>query len=419
MEAARAGVGAPDPSEILGGLRGPPGLYVHVPFCPSICPFCPYNKVLHHEPQARRYFAALDAEVARYLACFEGRFTSLYVGGGTPTLCIDELERLLPRLPVQGERAIEVLPTHADPDTLGRLRDAGFDYVSLGIQSFEPAMLRHLRRPHGRDDNLRALENALGRFACVDVDLILDVAVESEATFLADLDICFRAGVDQVSSYPLMRFGYTPFGKAKHDAPAEHRALHAAERLAAQRGYERRSVWTFNRIESPNYSSITREFYLGLGAGAATYTGREFLVNHFSIERYVRKLEQGRLPIARRAALGELKSALYYLFWQAYTGSIDLRRFERLFPVARALRPLARILAGLGYVALRDERALLTPRGYDLYHDLERWVTYRFIEPLWADLMREHGPLQRAVPAPGPTERLWRRVAAVEPVGAR
>ena len=397
MQGAREGVQAPEAGEILGALRASAGLYVHVPFCASICPFCPYNKVILREAPARRYFGALDAEVDRYLEHFEGCFDSLYVGGGTPTLCLDELARLVPRLPIQGERAIEVLPTHADPRTLARLRELGFDYVSLGIQSFDEGVLRHLQRPHSAADNRRALENAIGRFACVDVDLIFDVAYESEKSLLSDLELCFRAGVDQVSAYPLMRFAYTPFGKARHDRRTEHRLLRAGERLAARHGYERRSVWTFNRCGGPAYTSITREFYLGLGAGAATYTGSEFLANHFSIERYAADLEAGRLPLARRARLGELRGALYYGFWQAYTGRVELRRFERLFPVARRLRPLVRLLAWAGFVDLDGRSARLTPRGYDLYHDLERWVTYHFIEPLWAEMMAEHGEAGPAV----------------------
>jgi oxygen-independent coproporphyrinogen-3 oxidase len=84
------------------------------------------------------------------------------------------------------------------------------------------------------------------------------VAFETPETVLRDLERCFRYGVDQVSTYPLMRFGYTPFGKAPHDARAEHDVLRRASDLAERWGYERRSVRTFNRRGSPSYTSITR-----------------------------------------------------------------------------------------------------------------------------------------------------------------
>ena len=117
---------------------------------------------------------------------------------------------------------------HATPDRLERLTSMGISFVSLGIQSFDEAMLRHLARPTSPETNMQAIEQAVGRFACVDADLIFDVAFEAPEVFLNDLERCFRYGVDQVSTYPLMRFGYTPFGKAPHDARAEHDVLRRA-----------------------------------------------------------------------------------------------------------------------------------------------------------------------------------------------
>ena len=113
--------------DVVASFDGPVGAYVHVPFCEWICPFCPYNKVLAEGELARRYFVALAREVGWYLAaCSDvGRlpFTSLYIGGGTPTLYPDELAGVIRQIPVTGERAIEVLPNHGTPESgLDRLR---------------------------------------------------------------------------------------------------------------------------------------------------------------------------------------------------------------------------------------------------------------------------------------------------------
>ncbi|MFI5384928.1 MAG: radical SAM protein [Fimbriimonadales bacterium] len=376
--------------ETVQSFRGAFGLYVHVPFCSSICPFCPYNKVRYAADEARDYFQSLKRELTAYASCLKGPFTTLYVGGGTPTLCLDELAETLEGIPIAGERAIEVLPLHATEHVLGRLRKMGFTYVSLGIQSFDDRVLKHLGRPHRAVHNHQALANAKGRFDCIDADLIFDLAFASPESFLWDFEECIRAGVDQTSTYPLMRFGYTPFGKGRHDRRSEHRVLAEATRIAADHGYERRSVWTFNRVGAPNYSSITREFYLGVGAGAATYTGEGFTVNHFGLRQYAAAINEGRLPIARRIALGPLRSATFYAFWQAYTGRIDLGRLLTSFPGARPLVAAIRVASRLGLVALVGDEARLTPRGYDAYHDLERWITYAKIEPMWEQGMREH-----------------------------
>jgi coproporphyrinogen III oxidase-like Fe-S oxidoreductase len=203
----------PTPEEVARAFPAVPGLYLHVPFCSTLCPFCPYNKVRHRDDLAAAYLRRLEREADRYLGALPGPFPSLYVGGGTPTLCLDGMARLLGRLPVTGERAIEVLPAHMTTDGAMRLEDIGFDFVSIGVQSFDAGVLRRLRRPGSPAINRAAVETAVGRFACVDVDLIFDTAYDEPGVLLDDLETCFEHGVDQVSTYPLMRFGYTPFGR--------------------------------------------------------------------------------------------------------------------------------------------------------------------------------------------------------------
>ena len=404
---------AHDAGTVTKSLAGRPGLYLHVPFCEYICPFCPYNKVLYNKDLVESYFAALEQELGWYLADIGGSVPSLYIGGGTPTLCLAELGRITQGLVVQGERAIEVLPQHATTENVARMQDIGINYISLGIQSFDEGVLAYLKRPNTVAQNHSALEATLGQFDCVDVDLIFDVAFDDESIFLRDMEFCFRSGVDQISTYPLMRFEYTPFGKSDHQPRKEHEVLGKAAELARQYGYERRSVWTFNRMDAPNFTSITREFYIGCGAGAASYTGGFFYVNHFAIPAYIDKVHNNYLPIARIAALGKWKSAVYYLFWQAYTGRIRLADFDTLFPKQGVLKLLLSVLRGAGLLQVRGEELILTGRGYDRYHDLERWVTYHFIEPLWSDLMREHAHLQDRLSQPDRLQRLWLRMAGI------
>ncbi|HSO05424.1 MAG TPA: radical SAM protein, partial [Candidatus Limnocylindrales bacterium] len=228
-------------SDVVRMIDGDLGAYVHVPFCARICPFCPYNKVIPRPGQPTAYFEALEREVAAYLdagAAGPRGFTSLYVGGGTPTLFPDELAGLLGRIPVTGERAIEVLPTHATPQRLDALRDMGFTAVSIGAQSFHDEVLHRLRRPHDARAARAAVVAAAGRFDLVDVDLIVDVELDDRLSgaFLRDLTDCFEMGVDQVSTYPLMRFGYTPFGTSRHDRRREHEVLAEATRIAVDHG---------------------------------------------------------------------------------------------------------------------------------------------------------------------------------------
>ncbi len=384
----------PSAAELLDECVATPGLYVHIPFCSRLCPFCPYNKVAYRPRLAADYLLLLEWELAQYRQAAQRPFTSLYVGGGTPTLCHASLG-MLADIPVAGERAIEVLPSHMTPRIARELRSYGFDYASVGVQSFHDPALRYLHRPTTAQTNRRAVAVARESFDCVDVDLIFDVAYGGGDTLLADLDEAFSFGVDQVSTYPLMRFGYTPFGKARHDRRTEHRVLAQAAELAQRRGYRRDSVWTFVADAGRRYTSITRPYYIGAGAGAASFTGESFLVNHFGLRQYAAAVMDERLPIAQRARLPRPIAQAYRAFWQAYTGSVVLPDAAAgaadLLPrhsTAAALR----LAHALGWATPADGGYRLTRRGYDHYHDLERWVTYHGIEPLWTHMMSEHAP---------------------------
>ena len=389
-----------EPAAILGSFDGPVGAYVHVPFCERICPFCPYNKVLARDDLAARYFAALRQEITWYVEEHTRRhgapFTSLYIGGGTPTLYPDDLADVIRRLPVSGERAVEVLPTHGTPERLERLAAIGVTAVSIGAQSFHDGVLHRLRRPHDAAASRAAVDAALGRFGCVDVDLIVDAELEGDGAlsgaFLDDVRTCFTLGVDQVSTYPLMRFGYTPFGAARPDRRREHAILRRATELADTMGYDRGSVWTFNRRGGPTYTSITRRRFLGMGAGSSSFAGRDFYVNHFGIAAYTTAVDEGRVPVARWLHLGRWAGAAYDAFWQAYAGGVDCYALARSYgaAVAALSRAWLLALAAAGMVEQDAAGFRLTPRGFDAYHDLERWVTYHLIEPLWADMLTEH-----------------------------
>jgi oxygen-independent coproporphyrinogen-3 oxidase len=296
------------------------------------------------------------------------------VGGGTPTLYPEPLAEIVARIPVSGERAIEVLPTHGTPQRLDRLAAAGFTAVSIGAQSFHDEVLRRLHRPHDAAASRRAVENARSRFDCVDVDLIVDVALEAEealrGAFLADVETCFTLGVDQVSTYPLMRFGYTPFGTSRHDRAREHAVLARVTELAGSYGYERRSVWTFNRRDSASYTSITRRRFLGMGAGSSSFAGQDFYVNHFGLASYGQAVEDGRLPVARWLHLGRWGGGAYDAFWQAYAGQVRTGSLAAPYgsAVATAARSLLSPLTAAGLLRRADGDFWLTPRGFDTYH---------------------------------------------------
>lgn len=141
------------------------------------------------------------------------------------------------------------------------------------------------------------------------------------------------------------------------------------------------------------YPAITRPYFVGVGAGAATFTGWSFAVNQFGLAPCADAVHAGRLPIALMARLPRPLATAYRGFWQAYTGRIG-RRSSYTHPDElldrRSVRAALAMMQRMGWVTPEGGGHRLTPRGCDRYHDLERWVTYVLIEPLWTKMMAEH-----------------------------
>ncbi|GAG30388.1 unnamed protein product, partial [marine sediment metagenome] len=157
------------------------GLYVHVPFCKELCPFCPYYKIKYDASLASKYVDALIKEIHLKSSKVGKKkvATSLYFGGGSPSLVINSLGRVLDafreHFAIEGNIGIELHPDNVTPSLIAELKDIGFDIVSLGIQSFNEKNLSTLGRKE-KSDNRQKLEMIAKKgFRAIDVDLIFGI----------------------------------------------------------------------------------------------------------------------------------------------------------------------------------------------------------------------------------------------------
>ena len=141
------------------------GLYVHIPFCRSICSFCPYCKVIYNEGVCARYLDSLLKEIHTVGAQYPERkkVTSLYFGGGTPALAKDRLGEIIAALKehfvITEIIGVELHPRDVTPEVLAALRDAGVTAISIGVQSFLPKFASLLGRDTADPERMRdALE---------------------------------------------------------------------------------------------------------------------------------------------------------------------------------------------------------------------------------------------------------------------
>ncbi|RDI96103.1 coproporphyrinogen III oxidase family protein [Meiothermus sp. QL-1] len=225
-------------------------LYVHVPFCPTLCPYCDFHVVRRQGGVVAAYLKRLAEEAQALYARFPGPLETLYLGGGTPSfLRAGELEALFQALPwdlSQAEVTLEANPGTLNPERLALLRALGVNRLSLGVQSFQEAVLKALGRAHGRKGALRAVELSLEAGFRTSVDLILGLPQQDVE---ADLKEVAALGVGHVSAYtlqvepgtPLALSGYSP------EPELEALALERAVEVLGQAGLRRYEVSNFAR----------------------------------------------------------------------------------------------------------------------------------------------------------------------------
>ncbi len=370
------------------------GLYLHIPFCRSLCGYCRFVRTDRHDAGLRRRLVAgIGTELAlrreRGQVPAAARLRTAYVGGGTPSvlepgLMARLLEGTVGRLPAADrlEVTAEANPEGLDPALAATWREAGVGRVSLGLQSLRDPVLRRLGRACDAATARRGLAVATSAFARVAVDLLIAPGARRRE-LLADLREVAASGVGHVSLYILEIHPGTPLAEAlaagRLLAPAEEEVerlyLEAVEQLAALglRQYEVANFARPGQRSRHNAAYWRRRPYLGLGPGAHGFDGRRRRANLPGVASYLRRVEAGRLPTA---AVDRLDAAA--------------RRLERIVLPLRTVRgvPLARLPGGLplaegerqGLWRLDDGRLRLTPRGFLRIDALEELIARRLGE---------------------------------------
>jgi len=269
------------------------GVYLHVPFCASRCGYCDFNTYTPDEAGRDGYVDQVLAELRRAASVVTPRrVDTVFVGGGTPTLLAPgELGKMLAAidrtwgLAADAEVTTEANPESVDPVSLRELRAAGFNRISLGMQSAAPHVLRVLERRHtpGRAVEAAVEARAAG-FDHVNLDLIYGTPGERPEDFAASLDAVLTAGVDHVSAYALivedgtrlaasMRRGVLPY---PDDDVAADRYL-AAENALTGAGLSWYEVSNWARDDAArcrhNLLYWTGGDWWGLGPGAHSHVG--------------------------------------------------------------------------------------------------------------------------------------------------
>jgi oxygen-independent coproporphyrinogen-3 oxidase len=340
-----------------GGSR-PLGLYVHIPFCADRCDYCYY---LSHDDRfgdVDAYLSALTGELSLYsrTPALAGRpIAFVYVGGGTPSMLstarlrslFEGLQRLAPWTHAR-EVSFECAPRSVTGDKVRLLRDAGVTRVSLGVQQMDDRVLR----ANGRVHLVADVEHAYGAirragFDVVNLDLIVGLVEETEASFFASLDRVIGLEPDSITIYQLEIPLNTPLyramhleGSGVHPAPwdVKHARLKAALSRLEAAGYTVRSAYTAVRDPDRHRFVYQDEQYRGadlLGLGASAFSCLDGInqQNLASLGAYLGARAKGELPLWRAYSLSAKERLVREFILQLKLGAASGAAFRGKFGV--------------------------------------------------------------------------------------
>lgn len=365
-----------DVSELPVPAPGKPyTLYLHVPFCERLCPYCSFNRFLYGEDRARAYFRSLREELRR-TADKGFIFATLYIGGGTPTILVDELAETIDLarelFPSIREVSAETSPNHITDETIAALKDR-VDRFSVGVQSFDDTLLQQMARydKYGCGQQVfEQVQRAVGHFHSLNVDMIFNFPSQSQAMLERDIELVRQTGANQTTFYPLMASPKNRVELARTigaiDFAREARYYNVVcDGLAPE--FEPASAWTFSKDKGGMIDEYIVDYdeYVGLGSGALSFVGGRIYNNTFSLGEYQRRITAGESPIAKMGKPYGRRARMRYRFVTDLFGlRLDKERFRRDFgvPVERGLA------AEIAFMKLAGGIATDTPTEITLTH---------------------------------------------------
>lgn len=409
-------------SREVGGLNRPLSLYVHIPFCNTICYYCACNKIITKDhSRSARYLDFLEREIGlvdRHLA--GGReVTQLHLGGGTPTfLAEDEMRRLMAairsrfQLAEHGEFSIEVDPRKVDAAQVALLAELGFNRMSIGVQDFDPLVQAAVNRIQSFDETAAVLDAARENgFKSVSMDLIYGLPHQTVERFAATLERVIELSPDRLSLYSYAHLPrlFKPQRRIEESAlPTAADKLgimkYAIERLV-DAGYVYIGMDHFAKPDDEltiaqqqgrlhrnfqGYSTQAECDMIAFGISSISKLGAIYAQNHKTEEDYYDALERGELPVLRGVELTAddvLRRSIIQALMCHFELSIESIEIAHLIDFRRYFAPelndLAR-MAEAGLVEIGDRWITVLPPGrllvraiamvFDRYlrHDRER-----------------------------------------------
>ncbi|WP_251178157.1 coproporphyrinogen III oxidase family protein [Adlercreutzia agrestimuris] len=361
-------------------------LYMHVPFCERLCPYCSFNRFPFAEDRARPYFANMRKEMLM-LKELGYDFDSVYIGGGTPTIMLDELCETIDlardTFSIQ-EVSSETNPNHLIPEYLDKLQGR-VQRLSVGVQSFDNGLLKQMDRyeKYGSGEEiLERIQAASPYFTSLNVDMIFNFPAQTDDILISDIEKVVQSNSSQTTFYPLMASPSVERSLAqtvgKVDYAREQLFYEIIDELLAGGDdplFTHGSAWTFNRNNAAGASDergmideyvVDYEEYPAIGSGGITYLGENLYVNTFSVVDYSKAIERGSMSLMGKAKFSKKQRMRYRFMMQLFGLRLDKVQFKRDFGCSVEVglpAEMAFMIANGAFATNTPEELTLTPKG--------------------------------------------------------
>ena len=317
-------------------------LYAHVPFCESLCPYCSFNRFVLNREKAVSYFNSMRAEM-RILAGLGYRFTSLYLGGGTPTVLPDELAKtidLARDLFGIDEVSCETNPNHLNPEMVALLKDR-VQRLSVGVQSFDDGLLKQMNRYQKFGSGASILESIRRTapfFKSVNVDMIFNFPSQTPQILHGDIQAVIDSGAQQATFYPLMSSPSVKRSMANSVGelvPAREAEYYSVISRGLANDFIPLSAWTFARGGSSLIDEyiVDSEEYVGVGSGVFSYLDGSLYASTFSLREYHELVNQGRMALTGAPPFSRRQQMRYRMMMDMFGLRLDRAAFKQRFGV--------------------------------------------------------------------------------------
>jgi len=326
------------------------GIYIHIPYCKSICMFCPYfRQVLRSYNELEEYLNSLLNELSLYgklLKDLDLRVIEIHVGGGTPSLVSPKFYRKFLDVLSEFFNVSCGIGIEVNPEDFKDLRivedyySNGIDEVSIGIQSFDDRILESINRKHSPKDNVVAVENSIKTgFKWVNVDLMfltpnikdyIELGLKEKLEiFRRDLEKSLELGVHQITYYATIIPKYSPgyklinYGKLYQEVEAINYFLEEALKFIEEHKLHLVRIYSIARKQY-EYATVNLEMVgplIGLGASTWSNTGYYQYINIHDVNSYIRSLKNNQLPVIYARKLSK-DSIAWRLFFDQLTTTI-------------------------------------------------------------------------------------------------